>query len=504
MAVYILAWQLQSQLVLNYDVSWLMHAARRLLAGGTYSQDFFETNPPLILYLYLPPVILSKVLAADPILIFHEYIFLLASLSLVLSSILLRKIFTQNSALLANAFLLMLALVYLVLPCYDFGQRDHLLVLLAMPYLFLVVCRLQGKTIRPFYAFSLGVLAGLGFAIKPHFLITPVLVELYYIFYKRNNWAWLRPEIVTILAILVIYALSIFIFQPDYLYIVVPYSLRLYYSAVSQPWSALLLNSVVLYCAVPLIFYFVQYKENPYKNLSTVLALALLGFLLSYFAQRMIHFYHLIPALSLALLLMLVLFSSFLAEVPKRGPEGSFAVFLGVLIFIFPVWLFSNLYWGSLEYKRETLSKLAAFMETQAKQESVYFFVTAGSYAFPTVDYTDSRIAPRFYFLWMAAGLANRELELAGTREADLLEQQRKDKNFLVNMVADDLYKYKPRFIFVDQSEDKYRVKDRNFDYLTYFSTNQKFRQEWKNYRYFTSLEQKGLYKLGIYKRTAS
>ncbi len=70
-SIFLFAWKLQSALFLNYDVSWLMHASERLLAGGTYSRDFFETNPPLILYLYLPPVIFSKIFAFNLVLLFR-------------------------------------------------------------------------------------------------------------------------------------------------------------------------------------------------------------------------------------------------------------------------------------------------------------------------------------------------------------------------------------------------------------------------------------------------
>lgn len=501
MAIYALAWNLQDQLFINYDVSWLLLATKRLLAGGTYAHDFFETNPPLILYLYLPPVILNKLLTVNMVLIFRGYIFFIASLMLVLCWGLGRKIFSEQDTWLAYLFFLAMALVFLVLPCFEFGQRDHLLVVLALPYLLLVVCRLQGEKFNSGYAAGLGLLAGLGFAIKPHFLMLPLLVEGYYAFYKKDKLAWLRPETLIIMLTIMIYVSSIFIFHPDYIYIVVPYSLRLYYRAVSQSWFALLLNGTVAYCGLSVLSYFIENKESRYQTLNTVLLLALLGSLFSYFAQRTTFYYHLVPALSLAFLLLLMLFYSLLSGLSRRWPEIIFASFLGALFFIFPAWIFCNLYWNSLTYKKQTLDQVTVFMNTYARQAPVYFFVATASYAFPAVDYTTTTIAPRFYFLWMVSGLVNQALDLAQHPGRPISEQYNKDKNFLLNMIADDLYQYKPRFVFVDQSADKYRIRDKNFNYLTYFSDNEKFRHEWSNYHYFATLEQNGLYKLGVYER---
>lgn len=497
--IILLAWQLQSSLFLNYDVSWLMHAARRLLSGGTYSRDFFETNPPLILYLYLPPVLFSKLTGLHTALLFCGYLFLLALFSLCLCSFFLKCIIPREQTTLALVFTLTLAIVFFILPCFDFGQREHVTVILTLPYFLLFVSRLQGQKVHPLFAFSLGVLAGLGFSIKPHFLLIPFLFEAYYAFSKKSALAWLRPEVVAVLAVVFLYLTSIFLFFPDYLYIVLPYSLRLYYRAVSQPWSALLLNGVALYCLFPLFFYLLQRKSKAERSLSTVFALGLLGFLIAYFAQRMTHFYHLIPALSLALLLGVVEFASLTLDLPRRRLERFLAVILGLLLLSIPVWIYCVLYTNSQDYKKETLGRLTTFLNAHAKEEAVSFFVTAGSYAFPTLDYTTSQATPRFYFLWMAAGLANQALEKDANREQGL-----RDKNFLINMVSDDLYQYKPRYVFVDLSENKYRIRDKNFDYLLYFSENPKFRQEWRHYHYYTTLEEKGRYKLGVYQRSSA
>src|SRR3990167_3346116 len=91
-SIYLLAFLLQTQLLLNWDVSWLMLTTKKLLSGGHYGKDFFEINPPMILYLYIPPVLISKFFLISRIFALRIYIFLLTSISLLLCYPLLKKI----------------------------------------------------------------------------------------------------------------------------------------------------------------------------------------------------------------------------------------------------------------------------------------------------------------------------------------------------------------------------------------------------------------------------
>ena len=61
---------------------------------------------------------------------------------------------------------------------YDFGQREHLMAVAALPYLFLAARRIEGVPtgLRP-DARRRRCWPALGFALKPHFLAIPGLVE---------------------------------------------------------------------------------------------------------------------------------------------------------------------------------------------------------------------------------------------------------------------------------------------------------------------------------------
>ena len=75
--------------------------------------------------------------------------------------------------------LLLLAFVLFPLAGQDFGEREHLVLALVIPYLLLAAMRSVGRDVTRRQAAGLGLLAGLAFALKPHFLLVWLLVEGY-------------------------------------------------------------------------------------------------------------------------------------------------------------------------------------------------------------------------------------------------------------------------------------------------------------------------------------
>ena len=65
------------------------------------------------------------------------------------------------------------------LPGQDFGEREHLLLLLALPYLLLAAARAVGREIPASHAVAIGLLAAAGLLIKPHFVLLWLAIEGY-------------------------------------------------------------------------------------------------------------------------------------------------------------------------------------------------------------------------------------------------------------------------------------------------------------------------------------
>lgn len=491
--IYLLSWAMQSTLLLNWDVSWNLHAAQRLLAGGSYQHDFSDINPPMIFYLNIPPVLLARFLAIDTILAMRIYVFLLATLSLVLCCGLIYEIFSAQSRAVAQQFFLALILAFLMLPVYEFGQREHLMIILIMPYLLAVVYQLQGNKLNFWIAVVIGLLAGLGFAIKPFFLAVLVIVEMYYIYSVRNIVAWIRMETLMIIALLVSYLCAIALFHADYINYIIPLAMRFYYSGVGFPWRELVLHPVAIFCYFVMAVYFFQYQRGSSKILGTLLLLVLSCFLLSYFVQRTTWYYHIVPAFSLAILLWVLIISSLASKLRLTRVEMVFMLLAASLAFFFPIFYVGTMYFSSVIYKNK-MGKLITFMQTHARHKPIYFFSTSPSFEFPAVDYANAIPVSRFASAIWVAGV----LKHPTYADGGLLQQ---DRDYFIETIAGELNAARPTWVFVDVQQDKPYLENIEFDYIRYFSRSNHFQQAWKLYAYFSTIEEYPFYKFHVYQR---
>ncbi|MHB1946581.1 MAG: hypothetical protein ACYCQI_00520 [Gammaproteobacteria bacterium] len=312
------AWIIQSKFLCNPDVSWFVEASQRMLAGGTYTKDFFENNPPWILYFNIPAVLLVKIFGINQINAIKIYIYSLILISLSIANFLLQRIFTKEDRILAQFFLIALGVTFFIFPMYEFGQREHLLFILAVPYILMMALRLQNAKINTILAIIIGVLSGSVFILKPYFLAILCLIEIYYTLSKKSLKAWCRPEIFTIFGLLAIYLSLVFIRHADYLYVVIPHVIHWVYLGATSSWNSLAENIWVDWSFFVVLFYIATYSINRYKALSAVLMISLGGFLFSYFAQRTAYPYRILPAASLVLVILVLFFGMYVTTANKK------------------------------------------------------------------------------------------------------------------------------------------------------------------------------------------
>jgi hypothetical protein len=335
LALYGIAWYLQTLLVANSDASWLMLAAQRLWAGGSYGKDFFEINPPLIFYLYGPAVFLLKIFSWPSTLALRTTVFLLGSFSLAFCFLITKKIFALAAATIRSIFLLAIPIIFFILPLNEFGQREQFLIVLSLPYFLLTAARLQNISVTTRLAVTCGVMAGLGFAIKPYFLLAPVMVEGFYLVRTKRPGASVRSENLAIAAVIVSYVMLVCLHHWDYLQTVIPLLTHYYYQRISLPMSVMFTSEQAFFTYFAGCFYLLEYRRNAYRSLSTVLLAAALGFLLALGLQRTLWFYHQLPALAFDLLLFTLLFAQRL-----KRPELTLAEFIQTALFALAIFVY--------------------------------------------------------------------------------------------------------------------------------------------------------------------
>ena len=162
---------------INHDVALYLHCAELLLDGGKPYVDFFELNPPLIMYLSTIPVGLARLLHVSPVLVTQVLVLLGVALSLGSAMVLLRRAGSTVPSVLAfaNGAILCDQLVWLM---DEAGQREQLFALAALPWLVHRSRRWRGIVADRTVGVLAGIVAGLFASLKPQFFLCLFAAEL--------------------------------------------------------------------------------------------------------------------------------------------------------------------------------------------------------------------------------------------------------------------------------------------------------------------------------------
>ena len=287
---------------LNADAAWLVYSAGRLLRGQLLYVDILEINPPLIVWLNLPGAYLSHALQIPATLVFRAGMVLLVAGSLAVCWSLVRR-FPGVTSL--GAGLAALATLFVLLPLVGgiFGQREHIALALSLPLVAATALRCRGVSLRTGFAYLLGLAAGLGFAIKPHYGAVWLCLLAYRSWAGRGSMRVLQPEDLVIMCTAVYYGLAVMVLTPSY-FALAEGSARDYLAFGSHPLSYILLDDS------PAIWYYIAlgawllFGRAPRDDvLGGALAAAGAGFLIAVALQHKGWSYHFYPVNGCAFLL---------------------------------------------------------------------------------------------------------------------------------------------------------------------------------------------------------
>ena len=226
----------------NHDRVWLLIAAERMLEGGAYQRDFSETNPPLAILIHVPSFLVRAISGLDSYPAFIVLTLIYAGVSLML----LRKV-VANGFPAAGDFQrwLMPVAALLLLPQYDFGQREHLISIFVFPYLAM-------HSVKPSHGASsrgltvlIAAWACLGLFLKPVFLLLPILISLDRAIRSRSLRSLFSLDMITIGAMGLAYTALILIRFPDY-FTLAQYALKFGAALVLIPFSFVYVPELLL------------------------------------------------------------------------------------------------------------------------------------------------------------------------------------------------------------------------------------------------------------------
>lgn len=465
----ILAYFVQTNLYLHKDVAMITHFANIMLGGETYANSIFEPSPPMIMYLAMPAIFLTKLTHLTMLIAIRIYVIALALTSITISYFLNKQLFTHE-IIFSYLFSYLIIFILFFLPAQQFAQREHLLLILTLPYLLITASRLENKTINPCVASVIGLMAGLGFTIKPHFLLTFLLVEAYYFYQKRNVTDWIRIETVIPISVLIVYIASIFYWYPAYYHAVLPLWLP-YYAAVAHSLFLVLLYSPLIYCYAIIIFFVITaYLKKP-PHINKIFLLALMGYIIAYVVPRTTWYYHILPALSIACLLAALILRQLTHLLPKIT-----LVSIAIFLYLTPLSLYTNLLIQMTKkfFAKDDLALLINFFNSKPTFTYDLFAMTHDSIVLEY--YTSAHYIGGFPFLtWEYKGYLP----------------------YAIHILTYDLTEKKPCYVIVD-IPSSLEYLGTKIDYIERYSHDKDFKTAWNVYHL---IKQIGRYQ--IYERTS-
>lgn len=499
LCVFVIGIIVQANTMLNFDVSWLMKAANQLLSGRHYYADFIETNPPLILYVYMPAIIISKMMHLSYAVAFKIYTFVVLAGVIFLCNILMRGVFNRKNQNIRYGLLIAITFALTLMPGYSFGEREHFAIMLTLPYLFLLNLRLADKILNYYLAILIGIIAGIGFAIKPYFLFALIACELYFIYKKRNLFACFRLETIVIALVILLYVVSLFLLTPNYLFKVWPLVYHLYFVAAKEPFGAMLAQLAIVFWLVALGFYCFLYEKIRYKNLAEILLFASVGYLAAYFVQHTTWYYHLLPAQVIVTILVVLFLCERLFDLIENYQVGVswrsivLLILLQLSLLIFPVMsTVRRIAMGTISNKHIQTNKLFVYARQHMYKQKIYIFalqIPMISYLLDDAQATSASRFPSQLFMPGLVFLSNQtDLNVA---QKDRLQKQKQE---IINIVVADLQKHQPKYILVDMRKRNLYPNKHQFDYIRFFSQEPRFHKFFKNYKYLTTLEHFDIY----------
>ncbi len=290
--------------VMNHDAALHLDIGRMILEGKRPYLDFVDTNPPMIMYLSVVPAAMAKLLPIHIISAFHLFTFCLMLISAGTCRSLLARArlgVSVNERNMIALTLLVMSFALMQTPDMDWGQREHLYLLLYFPFFICRWVRWQGGYVNRTMAIIVGLAAAAGACMKPHFVIAALSVEGAQIIMGRRAGPFLKPEWITFVLGGLFYALHFLLLPGEIREAFFGRWLPMVaagYDAYNQSWSKMIFRPGLVFSLISALAGIAlgRYRSDPLSRLADAFAVFGLVSLALYLLQHKGWFYHQIPA----------------------------------------------------------------------------------------------------------------------------------------------------------------------------------------------------------------
>ena len=463
---------------LNHDVAAILNFAERWVGGERLYRDLIDVNPPLIFMLTAIPAAIARWSPLDGVQATLVCVLLCAALAWRLSTRLRRG---RAEGAVEGAALDALIPLALVLAAYDVGQREHLMTLFAIPYAILAARRAEGMATPRGLALATTFAAALGFALKPHFLAVPLLVEAA-VLARRGPAAFRDPLPWIMAAVWAAYLASIPLIFPEYFGFVVPLVIGFYLGNGGLGVFDVLFTDRMGPAWIALAFLAPALIWRGAGMPARMLGLVALGGIISAWVQHKGWSYHVVPVATATALAAGIVAARWLDRNlgASRAADAAPVLALAGALLVAAVHLRGESPWRQIWYGSLAGGELAATLRREVAGERLLVLSPDIYPVYPALNYARARSTLRTMNLWMLVG-AYPDCPEGAPRYRATWEMSRTE--FLVyRTVAEDFARAPPAGVLVAKNSGIPRCGAEEFDPVAYFSRHPAFEETWRRY----------------------
>jgi hypothetical protein len=511
----------------GHDQMWCLYAARLVRHGAKlYGPEVFESNPPLIVWLSMIPSWLAGWMRLPETAVGKA---LMVGIEAAVAAVCLRLLRMLWGGRVSRSVVWALGFVYVavfaVMPARDFGQRDHILVLLCLPYVLAAAMDAEGVGIPRWVGVGIGMMAGVGIALKPHQVVTVMAVEGVVVWLRSRRAGRFtmrslgRVEPWAIVGCGIFYVAAIRLFAGDYFLRVVPVLRETYWAFGGLGWWGLVGESVQLHVlglvvgALVLVWRTSGASLTPpchddaasrmrhpalglvdpvsgmgYPALVWVLVAAGVGGTVAFYLQGTGWYYQQIPGLSFFALALAFLGIEAAERGRWRTPGWAPAAAGGLCVLALGL----TSYFAGFPFTEARSFPIdvpdASFFAGLAPGSPVATLTTTVDDTVPPVFRYGLTMAQRYPHLWMLPAILRAEdgQERMDAGQLAALEELQHAA------MREDFARWRPRLVLVERCQDRavrcQVLEDRHDDLLGWFLRDAGFRAEFAGYRYWKSV----------------
>lgn len=469
---------------LNGDVGWWLHISRAMLAGEVLYRDLIEINPPMNAYISMIPAWASGV-SGLPIAMMSKVFTLALVLGItVWVTALSRRTGVSNHSLPIIAATVIVAAA--LLPGHDFAQREHLMFVLILPYTLVLWNRGRDRHVPLPSALAAGLAAGVGLALKPHFLLVPIALEVVSRLEagagERGSWRRVcTPERMTVLGVLTMYGLLVLL-RSEYVSLLrMTASTYAHFSSVDRVGLALSEEMLgLLACLLG-----VSRTRSEVGTLARYLVAVGAATLMLAILQGKGWTYHFYPVVATVASVTLLVAYDFGTRAWKSlrdvrlADMAVMALFATVALHLVTSWTAAH---DEFAAKRNpALAEQVKYLADMQAQGSFLVLTAIVGLSFPLVNYTGLEWASPFPSMWwIRARPERRRRNPPGEDVADIRIEDSTER-ILAQMLVTKFRQSAPGTVLVDTV----RYADlggASFPFVDYLKQYEQFRLEWRHY----------------------